>query len=260
MKQLLSIYKKFVTTSVAVETSFRTSFILLILMDICFFSSVILSVDIIFDHVDYIGPWSKDQMLFFMSYMLMIDNLHMMIFSQSFWEFSFNLRMGQMDYIILKPASTIFSVFFRHFRLSSCFNTPLFLGALLYFGSKLQFSFLTWCLIPIFLILSMTLLVLIEFCLSALMFWMIEGNGINFLRMQLQQLGRWPHFIYQSLARKVFIFFIPVLAVGSSPVHIILDQPIWWLTCWMILAIIIFYFFLRFIWNLGLKQYESASS
>ena len=199
-------------------------------------------------------------MLFFVSYMLFLDNLHMMLFSQSFWEFSFSLRMGQMDYVILKPVSSIFTVFFRHFRLSSCFNTPLFLGSLIYFGVKVNLSPLAWISLPFFIVLSMSLLLLIEFNLSALMFWMIEGNGINFLRMQLQQLGRWPNFIYQTIPKRIFTILIPILVVGSAPVHILLDQPLWSLFIWMLVAIVLLSLLLKWVWGLGLRQYESASS
>ena len=260
MNRYWDVYKKFVSTSVAVETSFRTSFVLLILMDIFFFFSTITSVRFIYDHVAMIGPWEKNHLLFFISFMLMIDNLHMMIFSQSFWEFSDHLKTGNLDYIILRPMNTIFSVFFRHFRASSLFNTPIFLGHLIYYGVQLNLDFLSWSLIPLFIILSLTLLVILEFILSTSMFWVTDGLGINFLRMQFQQLSRWPNFVYQALTRKVLTFVIPILLIGSAPVHFIIDHQNYNALIYMVLAIFIGLFILVNLWKIGLRRYDSASS
>jgi len=254
------VYKKFVSTSVSVETSFRTSFILLIFMDLFFFFSSVGSVSFIYDHVANIGPWQKDQLLFFLTFMLMIDNLHMMIFSQSFWEFSFNIKSGQLDYVILKPMNTIFSVFFRHFRASSLFNTPLFLGFLIHYGIKVNLSLFDWLMMPLFLILSLVLLILIEFILSTSMFWLTDGIGINFLRMQMQQLARWPNFIYQGFIRKVLTVLLPVLLIGSGPVHFLLDKNQWQLLATMVLVIFVLVIILNWIWKVGLRNYDSASS
>ncbi len=260
MRHYWNVYKKFVSTSVSVETSFRTSFILLIFMDFFFFCSSVFSVNFIYDHVASIGPWQRDHLLFFITFMLTIDNLHMMIFSQSFWEFSFNIRTGALDYVILKPMSTIFSVFFRHFRASSLFNTPLFVGALIYYGIKIEITPLDWVLMPFLLIMGLALLVVIEFILSTSMFWMTDGTGINFLRMQMQQLARWPNFVYQGILRKVLTIIVPVLLIGSGPVHFLVDK-----SQWQLLALMVIIFFglcglLRIIWNFGLRHYDSASS
>jgi ABC-2 type transport system permease protein len=254
------VYKKFVSTSVSVETSFRTSFILLIFMDFFFFFSSIGSVSFIFDHVVNIGPWEKNQLLFFLTFMLMIDNLHMMIFSQSFWEFSFHIKTGQLDYVILKPMNTIFSVFFRHFRASSLFNTPLFLGYLIYYGIQVDLTAFYWALLPFLIVLSLALLVVIEFILSTSMFWLTDGMGINFLRMQMQQLARWPNFIYQGLIRKVLTVVLPILLVGSGPVHFLLDKNAWQLLATMVVALVILTFVLLISWKVGLRRYDSASS
>jgi ABC-2 type transport system permease protein len=260
MKHYLRVYQKFVSTSVSVETSFRTSFILLIFMDLFFFFSTVGSVSFIYDHVTAIGPWQKDQLLFFLSFMLMIDNLHMMIFSQSFWEFSHHLKTGQLDYIILKPLNTIFSVFFRHFRASSLFNTPVFLGSLIFYGTRVELTFYQWVLIPFLLILGLSLLIVIEFILSTSMFWLTDGIGINFLRMQMQQLARWPNFIYQGVIRKVLMTALPILLIGSGPVHFLFDPGQWPTLLGMIFMIILLTYILILVWNRGLRRYDSASS
>ena len=260
MRHYLSVYKMFMSTSIAVETSFRTSFVLLIFMDAFFFTTSLSSINIIFNHIDTIGPWDRDQFSFFLCFMLMLDNIHMMVFSQSFWELSTNIRTGQLDYTILRPLNIIFSIFFRHFRISSLFNTPLYAGFLIYYGMRCDLSMLSWALLPVLLLMSLTLYVCIEFILSALMFWTTDGNGINFLRMQLQQVARWPNHIYIGYMKKIFTVAVPVLVVGSYPTSFLLDNSKFSILSLFTIIIILFVFLANYVWKYAVRRYESASS
>ncbi|MAF79129.1 MAG: hypothetical protein CME60_13285, partial [Halobacteriovoraceae bacterium] len=104
------------------------------------------------------------------------------------------------------------------------------------------------------------LLVILEFILSTSMFWLTDGLGINFLRMQFQQLARWPNFIYQSLTRKVLSFVIPILLIGSGPVHFLIDHTHYKLLLYMGVAVVVGLFILANLWKIGLRRYDSASS
>lgn len=247
-------------TSITMASSFRLSFVLLILMDLFFLFSALYSVEFIYDHVANIGPWDKNQLLFFVMFMMMLDNLHMIFVSESFWALSFQIRTGELDFVILKPGSTIFSTFFRFFRVSSCINTPIFAYYLIKYGTAVGLSPIDWVLLPFLISLAFLLLIYLEFCISTLMFYMVEGMGINFLRMQLQQLSRWPNFIFASLTRKTLTFVVPILTIGSAPVHFLYDKSKWeWLVA-LLISIIVFHFILVHLWRRGLSHYDSASS
>ena len=56
---------------------FRVHFVLLILMDFLFLVTTLASVHIIYTHVSTIGPWNRDQLLFFVSIILIIQQCHM---------------------------------------------------------------------------------------------------------------------------------------------------------------------------------------
>ena len=115
-------------------------------------------------------------------------------------------------------------------------------------------------MLPFLVILSLVLLVSIEILISMSMFWTIESFGINFLRMQLQQLSRWPDFIFKNMARKVFTYFIPVLLVGSVPVKVLLGERPLVLLLSMVAACMVLWPLIYIFWRLGLRKYESASS
>lgn len=260
VKHYLSIYKKFLATSFSVQLSFRTSFVLLIVMDIFFYVSTLATVDFVYDHVSTIGPWQKEKLMFFISFMLCVDHLHMTLLSESFWVLARQIRTGELDFILLKPVHSIFSIFFRYIRPSSMTNTIVAWGFLFYYGSKVPLSTVSWILLPLFLILSFMLLAIVEIIISTAMFWMTEGLGINFLRMQIQSLARWPDFVYKVLARRLFTVLMPILLIGSAPVRFLLDLKSWDYVAGMVAAIFVFGFLLFKIWSHALIRYESASS
>lgn len=260
IKYYWNLYLKFVETSTSVALSFRTSFSLLILMDIFFFFSTLLSVDYIYEHVNQIGGWSRYQLLFFSSFMLCIDQVHMAIFSTNFWVLGDDIKTGQLDYTLLKPSHSLFNCFMRYFRPSSVITSFFGWSALIYFGIKLNLQWHQWCFIPILMILGMLVLILIEFILTTFMFWITEGVGVNFIRLGLQRISRYPHFIYGQVARKVFLVAIPVLYIGSAPIEFIFDYKNYQLLLGMLISIIILSLVLKFFWRHALNHYESASS
>ena len=254
------VYRHFLATCFAEATSYRLHFFLLIFMDIVFYCTTLGSVDFIFNHVDMIGPWGRNEFLFFVTFMLAIDQLHMTLVSEGFWQFSFEIRTGALDFILLKPIGTMFPIFFRHIRPASMLLAPVAWGLLIYFGRKIELSLFAWVALPFFLLSSFALIVAIEVLVAMSMFWIIESFGINFLRMQLQNIARWPDFIFRYGARKFFTIFLPVLLAGNIPVKIMFGDIHPLNFGFVVLALIVIGLVTKFFWHRGLRSYESASS
>ena len=173
---------------------------------------------------------------------------------------SVKIRTGTLDFDLLRHFTFNLFCFFRYVRTSSLFNTPFVWGMFAYFGNKAGLGLTDWLFVPPLMLTGFTLFVLVEFCLSTAMFWIIEGYGINFLRMQFQQLARWQNFVYSYIPRKFLTVIIPVLLVGSGPVHFIFDSSKYDLILYMFMAVICVSLVLKFLWNLGLQKYDSPSS
>jgi ABC-2 type transport system permease protein len=260
MKAYIDVYKNFINSSVSEASTYRFNFFLLVLLDITFICISLYTVNFMFDHISHLGPWSKEQFLFFTAYMILLDVTHMMVLSENFWFFSYALKMGALDFTLLKPISSIFISFFRYFRPSSLVGILIMVPLLIYFGLRADLSLIAWMILPFLFFLSFLLLAQVEFIIASAMFWVIDGFGINFLRMQFQQLGKWPEYIYTGFARKFLLLALPVLLIGSAPLHFLFDLSLYHWPLYLIVANIAMNLLLRFLWNLGLKHYESASS
>jgi ABC-2 type transport system permease protein len=256
----LRTYREFLATSAAEAMSYRAHFVLLMVMELTFYATSLAGVDLIYGHVERIGVWRRDEFLFFLSYMLAVDELHMTLVSESFWILSDDIRTGTLDQKLLKPLSLFFTIFFRHIRVASFLMMPVSWGLLLYFGTRAGLPWWGWLAIPPLLLLSFALLVAIEVLVSTAMFVTIDGTGINFLRMQMQQVSRWPDFVFSPLPRRVMTVAVPLLVIGNAPVRFLFDPGDTALLLWMVPALGVVLALNSWLWRRALRGYSSASS
>lgn len=259
LRRYAAIYREFVNNCFAAALTYRLHFILLIVMDLIFYLSILGSVDFLFQHLDKIGPWGRTEFMFFMSFMIAVEHLHMTFISENFWEFSYDIRTGRLDFILLKPVGALFIIFFRSMRPGTLLNGFFPWAYLIYFGRELGLHAWQWLALPPLVLLALAMLTSIEILISMSMFWIVESMGVNFFRMQLQQVARWPDFVYHYFAQKFFSYVVPVLLVGSAPVSFLITGD--WLgivkmlglmgICWVLIGVF---------WRKGLASYESASS
>ena len=258
MKKYFYIYREFFKTSLLQDLSFRANFILHSIMNVCFMAVYFFTSFFIFNHVENIGLWSKSDFLFFLSFALLVDQIHFFILSFNFWMFSDDVLMGTFDFHLLKPAGSLFITFFNRLATPGLFTIPIALGFCIYYGLKLDFSVWLWLSLPFCVLSSLLLLFGLELIISTLNFFTIEGFGVNQARIQIQQLSRWPDFIYKNPFR---LFLIPFLAISSIPVRWILDMSYWsWFALMWAGVFLLWLAILFFIWPQSLKYYESASS
>lgn len=260
VRHYLRVYRAFVETSFAEASSYRIHFVLLILLDLFFYATSLAGVSFIFDHVDRIGDWDRARFLFFVSFMLAIDHLHMTFISSNFWIFSHDLRIGKLDFILLRPLGALFTVFFRYVRSATLCNTPVPWIMMVVFALRAGLHPAKLLLLPPLVLLGFALAASLEILVAMSMFWVVEATSINFLRMQLQQLSRWPDFTYRFWARKLFSIGLPILLVGSGPVRFLLDPTDVAPLAGMLVAILATWLAIAVAWRRGLRAYESASS
>lgn len=258
MKKYLQVYIEFFKTSLVQDLSFRANFLLHCLMNICFMAVYFFTSFFIFNHVEQIGLWKKEEFLFFISFALLVDQIHFFMLSFNFWIFSDHIRTGYFDFVLLKPISSIFFTFFNRIAIPGVFTILAALSSVIYFGSRLDLSLGVWISLPLCLFSSLALLLGIEVIISLLNFFTIQGFGVNQFRLQVQQLTRWPDFIYKNPAR---FLLVPFLAITSVPVRWILNFNYWfWFVLMLIGAFLGWFLIISWLWPRALKLYESASS
>ena len=253
----LSVYKEFFKTSFSESLSFRMDFQLQNLMNLSFLCTSFFTADFIFNHVEAIGFWNQTEFFFFLAFVFAVDQTHHLLFAYNFWELSRDVRLGTMDFTLLKPTSSFFIIFTRRLAVPVILTVILSYGLVIYFGWKVGLSWMAWLTLPLCLILALMLLLGIEVLIAMFNFITIEGIGINQVRLQMQHFLRWPDFIYKNPYR---LWMLPFLAVTSIPARYLLDFHYWhWLSL-MALGTVGIWICVAFFWPKAVHLYESPSS
>ena len=258
LRRYFLIYREFFKTSLSMEMSFRMNFTLQNFMNLAFLCSAFLTAGFIFDHIESIGFWNRIEFFFFLSFVFAVDQTHYFLFSANFWEFSEDVQMGNLDFHLLKPVSSLFIVFTRTVAVPGAVTALISYILVVYFGWKAELSLLAWLTLPLCLLMALALLVGLEVLISLLNFFTVAGHGVNQIRIQIQHFCRWPDFIYKNPLRRLML---PFLAITSIPSRWMLEFRYWDWMLMMFLGTGALWALILLIWPRALSAlYESPSS
>lgn len=246
--------------SLAKMMTFRVNFLLSVLLDIGAFITFYYSTDVLFLHISHIGSWGREHFLFFIFWMQSLSCFHSIFVAPNFWNLAMEIRNGSLDFRLLRPLGSLFDVFMAITRPISLLFMPVILGCVVHFGLVLGLPWYCWLLMPPLWAVSLTLVALLEILISMGLFWTHGGDGINFIRIQVQQFQRWPDFVYPRRVAFVFTRVIPLLAAGLFPVRALFGEGNWWEIPFLLLAMVVVWVMIGRLWSIGLRRYESVAS
>lgn len=254
------VFRQQCSNSTSKLLAFRVSFFATLLAEAASLLTVFFSAELLFSHINSIGSWQRNEFMFFLFWVQSLLSLHLALISANCWNLSDEIRTGKLDFRLVRPLGSLFDIFTAYIRPASLLMFPIYIGCLIYFGLQIHLSISSWMIILPLFILSFTLQVLIEIVISMAMFWTTSGDGINFIRLNSQQVQRWPDFMYPETFRTVFTRLIPILVAGSFSCRILLGARQWHEIAFYPVAIALCLFLVNRLWRAGLRRYESASS
>lgn len=232
-----------------------------VLEEIVFYGTQLLTIEVLFNNVKEISGWTREEFIFFWAFSVTAMDLFYTFVVGNLWRFSEDdLKRGQLDFKLLKPASEILSVFFTYISAGSLLILWFPVGILIYAAWHVGLSLLGWVLLPFVIIFAGVFVSTLLILITLLSFWTVQGLGLNYLRYQVSQFVFWPDFVFQNKIRFLLLYLIPILMVASGPVRFLLNFHDYQMFGTMIITFILMLFLIKIVWNQGLKNYSSASS
>ena len=99
MSLYLRLYLQFLKFSFSRSLEYRMDFWFRIVMDCMFYLVELAFFTILYQHTDMLGGWNYDQILIFVSGFLVIDAIHMTVFSNNMWWMPILVNKGDLDYL-----------------------------------------------------------------------------------------------------------------------------------------------------------------
>lgn len=260
MRGYLRTYLEVINTSFARFFEFKSHFLFILLYDLTFIFVYPLTGHILYHKIESVAFWDKNAFMLFISYALCLRYIECVLCSNNYWRFVFILFSGEFDYILLKPKSSIFITFFCDLRVTFFFTWWLPCLALYYYGTNFGLTTAQWILLLAIIPLGVVILILINLTITSMSFWVLRGDGLQYLRQRTQDLARWPGSIFPEVIRWTLTFIVPIVVYSTKTVSLLIDSFYILELLYLVLFAIVLFFVFRLVWNRGLKNYESASS
>src|SRR6267154_3421174 len=126
------IYSALVKNSVAREMSFKSNFLLWIVVEMLWFGLQLSFIGVIYLHTDTIGSWTKWQVVLLVGASHFIQQIFQAFFLVNCTNLSELVRTGKLDFLLMLPINTRFVVSLRQVDLGAFVNAACALGVMTY--------------------------------------------------------------------------------------------------------------------------------
>ena len=258
-----SLYAALWKNSVIREMSFKTNFLLWIVVELMWFALQLVFVAVLYQHTEQIATWSKWEVVMLMGASHFIQQIFGALFLTNCVQISEQVRTGKLDFMLLLPVNTRFLISLRQVDLGGFVNASSGMMVILYAARQMQlhpslsqlFGFLLLCMASVLIHYALL------FLLASVSFWTVRAQGIVWGYYNLFNIARLPDAAFHGLFKAFFTFAIPMLLVANVPVKLLaqrLSSP------WEMLLLAAMSGMCLLVseagWRFALRHYTSASS
>jgi ABC-2 type transport system permease protein len=258
-----TIYAALWRNSVVREMSFKSNFLLWIVVELMWFGLQLSFIGVIYLHTDHIATWSKWQVILLIGASHFIQQIFQAFFLTNCTQLSELVRTGKLDFMLLLPVNTRFLVSLRQVDLGGFVNAASALGIMVYAARQLHLVPHAGQICGFFLLCAAGILIhySLMFLLASVAFWTVRAQGIVWGYYSLFNVARYPDAAFQGFFRAFFTFAIPMLLVVNVPVKLLLSR-LGSSREWLLLLGIGALCFVasELFWRFSMRHYTSASA
>lgn len=263
LRRYAAVYAALWRNSVTREMSFKTNFLLWIVVELLWFGLQIGFIGVLYLHTDAIGTWTKWEVVLLIGASHFIQQSFQAFFLINCTNLSELVRNGKLDFLLVLPVNTRFIVSLRQVDLGAFVNAAVAVGVMLYAARQLQLQptvahlliFLLLC--PVGVLIHYSLM----FLLASISFWTVRAQGIVWGYYNLFNIARMPDEAFRGFFRLFFTFGIPMLLVSNVPVRVLAEKLTSWTHVLLLLVMAVACFALsEWGWRASVRRYTSASS
>lgn len=263
LSRYLGIYAALWKNSVTRELTFKSNFLLWIVVETLWFGLQLCFISVLYLHTDRIGSWTKWQVVLLTGASHLIQQIFQAFFLVNCTNLSELVRSGKLDFLLLLPVNTRFVVSLRQVDLGGFVNAGSAMAVMVYAALQMHLvpsvgqvlGFLVLCVAGIAIHYSLM------FLLASISFWTVRAQGIVWGYYNLFQIARMPDEAFRGLFKAVFTFAIPMLLVSNVPVRVLVNmmgsRGEWLLLLGMS---VVCFGLSEWGWRASMRHYTSASS
>ncbi len=260
------ILLRFWKNSLIREMTFRGHFFVQVVGEVLWIAMILMFVRVIYTQTSSIQGWSEHQYLFLTGTHLLVKSLFETFFFGNCWRVSHLVQTGDLDFVLLRPASAQFLLSVEKVDFTALANVPVAAGICIWSASEAGVSVTVGRVALYLLVLgfSVTLLYSLLFTFAMTSVWFVRQTGLQSMWFYVVSLARYPSEIYQRFAGGVLwfvlVFVIPVLLVSNVPANVIVRELDMRFVGYLGLMAFVMLYLSTVMFRFSMRWYRSASS
>jgi ABC-2 type transport system permease protein len=258
----LRLFAAFVRAEAQLGIEYRANLALEALNELVIVVTSVAAVLVLYDHTTQLNGWTLPQMLVLLGVYYLVQGAQAMVFEVSFERFMEHVRLGTLDFTLLKPANSQFMVSVRHVQVAQL--AQLALGVVVLAAGLAQVGEDVSPLEALGFALTLACGLVLVYCLllvlSTLSFWFVRVENILAIFWAFLDAGRFPVDVYPGWLRVTLSTVVPIGVAVTVPAQAIagrLELP-GLLT--LVAGTLVAWWFAAWFWRRGLRSYTGASA
>lgn len=263
IKRMLRMHKIFVAQELKRMMEYKGDFIVGIIGFLLAQCTNMLFLWIIFRQIPSLMGWTLNQVVFIYGFSLIPKGLDHLLFDNLWAIGHWTVRKGDFDKYLTRPVNTLFHVMVEKLQIDAL--GELLMGIVL-ICITLPSVAIEWSLLKILLIIAVvpfaTLIYTgIKIATAAIAFWTKRSGNIIFMFYMVNDFAKYPVSIYNKSVRFIITYIIPFAFTAYYPAEYILtgNNPLFNIGLTVVISLILMAIGI-FVWNKGIRAYESAGS
>jgi len=258
----LRLLRLFAQIELQFALEYRANLVLDLFEEVIVVVSSLAAVLVLFSHTGVINGWTLSQMIVLLGVYYLIQGAQSVVFDPSFERFMEHVRLGTLDFILIKPANSQFMVSTRHIQLAQMGQVVL--GVLLVgvgvvqvgggIGPAEAASFVVTLVCGLLLVYGLLL------ALSTLAFWFVRVENLLAIYWSFLDAGRFPVDVYPGWLRVTLSTVVPIGIAVTVPAQAIAGRLDALGLVAMLVGTIVVCCFATWFWRRGLRSYTGASA
>jgi ABC-2 type transport system permease protein len=262
MLSYLRLLGLFARTELQFALEYRANLLLDLFQEVVIISTSLIAVLVLFSQTTAINGWSLPQMVVLLGVYYIVQGAQAVVFETSFERFMEHVRLGTLDFILIKPLSSQFMVSTRHVQVAKVGEAALgfaVLGVgLVQLGD--QVHVLDALLFAITLVCGLSLVYSLLLLLSTLAFWFVRVENLLAIFWSFLDAGRFPVDIYPGWLRVTLSTVVPIGVAVTLPAEAVAGRLGLGAVLLMLAGALAMGWFAAWFWRRGLRNYTGASA
>lgn len=262
IRKHLKVYKVFFWNCLQAQLEYRVNFLFAMLTELGWVGSHLLYLLVLYQSDFLVNGLPKESLFLFVGSYLITTGIYMSLFFTNFSNFPDYMKTGQLDLFITKPVSLQFISTLRYVD----FGYPLadfVVGVVLivigWWKAEISFHVITVLGFLFFSVLGGIWVYCIQIFPALLSFWTIKAEGAYAISYAVYDMNKMPRAVYGNGIQRIGTFLFPLFPMANYATLFVLEKLETTELVWGVVGPFLFLGITRFLWQLSMKKYTSAT-